>query len=356
MPEKDSNIYSVISQAGNTFQNKFREFIDIEFSISIAPIFIQENNLFNYDVNVRYINNRLKNRNFFSDLYKVFLDSYSSLRQIRKAKSRYIIFYNIDKQNVLIITILLFIYRKKVFIILADYINHGNSLADRFFNLVLNKVSGVIKLNSNIELKNKNQKLLHGLLREKAIKVSNKKIGKRIILSGSLGKTTGFELALKAFSKYPDFELFISGSKFRYTEEEFNKLLEDYVVSSPNIHFLGLMDYKDYISIVDSCDIALSLRNPKDIEHLYNFPSKILEYLSKSKIVVSTIKYDSLPENIYFASEFEDQSLIHTIQGIIDMKDDEIQKLRNEVYEYLTNSYSEKHVKSLVNDMIENTK
>jgi hypothetical protein len=77
--------------------------------------------------------------------------------------------------------------------------------------------------------------------------------------------------------------LFITGRPYEYKDSAFDELIEYYTSRFDNIKHLGLLDYEEYLVILDKCDIALSLRNPLDKEHQFNFPSKILEYLSKSK-------------------------------------------------------------------------
>ena len=44
----------------------------------------------------------------------------------------------------------------------------------------------------------------------------------------------------------------------------------------------------------------MSLRNIHLIEHKFNFPSKITEYLSYNKKVISTINYPSVKDYIFY--------------------------------------------------------
>lgn len=341
-----------ISQAGNKFQNKFINFIDPFFSISIAPIFIRKKNHFNDSNSIHFINNFLISRNFVFDFYKLIFDTIDVFLLIFRSKSNNIFFYNVDKQNILII-ILLLLFKKNVYLIIADYINYEENYINKFFNLIISSVSGIITLSNIKQIKNNNILQLNGLVESNSlINLGNKKISRNVILSGSLGKTTGFELALETFSMNNEFNLYITGRPFRYTKNEFNKLINKYVQNNKNIHYMGLLDYQNYLNVLSSCDIALCLRKPDDIEHQYNFPSKILEYFSKSKLVVSTMKYNTLNNDSYFYSEFNTKSLIETLDLIISLPQSEIKTRRNNIYNFVKSNFTEIPVKKIVSDLI----
>ena len=51
--------------------------------------------------------------------------------------------------------------------------------------------------------------------------------------------------------------------------------------------------------------ICLNLRNPYLLENNNNFPSKILDYFSKGKIVLSTMQYSEIDGANYIYIPFE---------------------------------------------------
>ena len=104
---------------------------------------------------------------------------------------------------------------------------------------------------------------------------------------------------------------------------------------------MGLLSEQEYLEVLHKCDIALSLRNPNDEEHNYNFPSKILEYLSKSKLVISTMQYDAEISKFVYYSKFSEESLNLTIKQIFSLNADTIKKIRVDLFNFLLLNYSE---------------
>jgi hypothetical protein len=119
---------------------------------------------------------------------------------------------------------------------------------------------------------------------------------------------------------------------------------------------LGLLDYGAYIAVLEKCDIALSLRNPSDLEHQFNFPSKILEYLSKSKLVISSLIYKDLPEDFLFISGFDSFSLGSTLDKIKAADETFVSQLRENIYTYLHSEFTESALKTISNKLIQNGK
>lgn len=340
------------SQAANLFQQKFIEFVDPDISISIIPIFCTNKLNLNYHKKVYFINNQIGLRGKANYVFRFLFDSIQVLYLINKYKKKKLFFYNVDYQNILIIIISKFIFKKNVFIIIADYDNYGNRLKDFIFNWILKNIDGVIVLNSNIKC-NKNSRLLNGLLYQNEI-ICTESLGlnKNVILSGSLGKTTGLEFALEYFSKNTEYNLFITGRPFRYVAGEFEKLISCYQSKCKNIFYFGLLEYKKYIEILNKCDIALSLRNPNDNEHDYNFPSKILEYLSKSKVVISTKKYEDIPDDILFYCEFNHDSFSNALTSIHESDLSYLMALKKRIYTYLNSNFTKGNLLNIVNDLI----
>lgn len=352
---RDSIMDDRVSQAGNNFQIKLVELLNPRNIISLMPIFFKKRSSFkefSRDVFVVSTNSGLPTK--LNYIYRFIFDSIIVIKLIFQYCERNVLFYNLDKQNFAIIVFAKYLLRKKVFIVVADYSSYRNrSFFDKVSNFMLRKVSGVIVLNSKIQV-NSNQKILSGLIQEKEIEYcNNSKLNNNVILSGSLGKTTGFEVALKSFACNPNYNLFITGRPYDYDKYEFKKLLDKFTKYS-NIKYIGLVDYVKYKEILSKCDIALSLRNPNDIEHQYNFPSKILEYLSKSKIVISTIEYIDLPSEFLFYSNFDPVSLRNQLNYITNMDYNQISELRTAVFNYLRVNFTKNALLSITNELVSN--
>lgn len=340
------------SLAANNYQQKFIDITRPKLAISIVPIFIHKKISYNYIYEpVIFVHNYTSIRiKVLYLIYKTLLDNINVFILIKQSSIRHIWFYNLTKSNFLSILFLKFFSKKKLFVIIADY-DSGNSLFTKLSNMLLKKIDGAIVLNSNITII-KNKQILPGILFAKdIIPPSKKTLSKNILFSGSLGETTGFEFVLEFFSKYPEYELFVSGSAYNYSEKEFENIINTYSVFS-NIHFLGNLTYAKYLKVLDSCDIALSLRDSQDVQHDYNFPSKIMEYLSRNKIVISTKSYKDINESILFISERNERVLKNTLDKIFKLSMQELQALRTNIYNEMKQNFTEDALLKSVNKLI----
>jgi hypothetical protein len=351
--KEDSLKDSRISHAGNNYQLKFVELLNPRFTITLLPIFVNVEgiNRDSFSNNVKIIAHSL-GKGMINYIYRFVIDSLSAVFIIKKSKITNILFYNLDKQNSAIIFITKFLLRCKIYIIVADFSSYKNkSKFDKFCNWLLHKINGTIVFNSNIKV-NSNQLLSPGLISENEIVFPKKhNLNKNVIMSGSLGTTTGFEVVLDTFKRKTEWNLYITGRLYKYTENEFNYLIQD-CHKYKNIHYMGLLSYEQYLSILDKCDTAISLRNPNDIEHQYNFPSKILEYLSKSKIVVSSIIYKDLPEEFLFYSEFNSISLSNVLDKVSYLAKEQIYELKFKVYCYLKTNFTQSSLLSICDNLM----
>jgi hypothetical protein len=343
-----------VSQAGNNYQLKFIELLNPQIVIALFPIFynIDVVNKKSYSSNIIIVASSFFNGKI-NYLFRFILDTIKSIYIVKKSKIKNIFFYNLDKQNSVIIFISKFLLKCNIYIIVADFSTYENkSIFDKYCNWILHKINGAIVFNSNIKV-NHNQLLSLGLINEKEIIFPQKHdLNKNVIMSGSLGITTGFEIVLDTFKKKPDWNLYITGKLYKYTENEFSNLMQD-CCQYKNIHYMGLLSYEQYLSVLDKCDIAISLRNPNDIEHQYNFPSKILEYFSKSKIVVSSLIYKDLPLDFLFYSEFNSISLSNILDKINCLTREEVYELKFNIYTYLRMHFTQSSLLSICNDLME---
>ena len=328
------------SQAANRYQKKIIDFTQPEIAISVVPVFIRDKQTFSYPYNKAvFIHNAcpVRNKNL-AYAYKLLIDTFQAFRMIRRSAIDRVWFYNVTISTYGIAWLLRCFTKKKCYVIIADY-SISRSFLQKRINKMISKFSGSIVLNSNIP--HTNRIILPGLLYDHEIKLNQKSILKKnILFSGSLGRTTGFEFALSFFQQNPEYNLYITGSPFNYQPGEFDILIKRALASSKNIFYHGLLPYQQYNEILELCDVALSLRDPLDDQHDYNFPSKILEYLSRGKLVISTRQYPDIDKDIFFYSSTEGTAFKETLNRIFQLSSLELLQKKEMINAYVTSRFS----------------
>lgn len=217
-------------------------------------------------------------------------------------------FYNICMTNIVTYILLRFIFRTRVYAILLDYTPEKSKLSlNHYIPWLYSKSYGMITLSERTKIRHPHSICKAGIISLNKIKSietykQNKKLS--FLFSGCLDEHTGFFLALDVFKQLPDSELYISGIGVVDEQE-----LKQY----SNIHYLGYMNYEDYLRLYDKIDVCLSLRNPDFEENMNNFPSKILEYFSYGKIVLSTLEYPELSDFEYSRCNYSVEDLKQAI-------------------------------------------
>lgn len=324
-------------QAANNFCFNLIESQCIDYGISIVPS--------------SYFDDRIKNeKNMFfyhgkpSNKYWGFLQIiyFNIICAIKVRNVKHIWFYNIVNANFLCYLILKYIYRRKLCIILLDH-----TPSKSFYKLqaytpyLFKKASGLISLSSRTTISNYNIKYIAGIIPSYKIsdKIYSTNKKKKFLFSGNLGAHGGFHMALEAFKHLPSVELYVTGLG-NFNLETANEL--------PNIRFLGYLSYTDYLKIYDEVDICLSFRDPALPENENNFPSKMLEYFSYNKAVISTINYPELVNFNYFICEYNQQSIVDLIIKVANLSDAELLPYLDNS-KHMINAFSEKRwIKDIV--------
>lgn len=332
-----------LSQAGLNYQAKLSEFLKPELELSLVPVFL-DYDYYNEEGSKHIFVNTIPRKGRFSRILRYITDSFKLFFLTCSSKEKSVLIYNLDIHNLLFVFLNIIFSSKKNYIIVADYIIHKNYFTKFVFDFVYKKVDGVIVLNDKICI-NKNTQLLAGLVRSRDVVEPSQFIqGTDAIFSGSLGKTTGFELCLEAFSKLPDIKLNITGKPYHYSEDDFNFIINKYGCFE-NINFHGLIAMDEYKNLLKQSEIAFSLRDPADVEHDFNFPSKILEYLAAGKFVISSKKYSFIPDGILFYCEFNSDSLVKAVKKVqsLSLKEQEAYKIK--VYKFIMDNFTESRLK-----------
>lgn len=239
-----------------------------------------------------------------------------------KAKSSsYIWINNLNPQLLLSYYLLRLFSRAKIFSILTDFTPPTKTISlAGIMERTIYTFDGVISLSSRSTFNFKNVACLPGIVlnyKKKSPELSFY-LRKKLLFSGALTSITGIDLILETISKTPGIQLIVSG---RGDLED--KVLQ-YSSKFENIKYYGFLDKESYDKILEEVDVCLSLRNPGLEENRNNFPSKILEYLSCSKIVISTIKYPELDGVKYFFSQYSNAGLKETIDKVFSLSPHEI--------------------------------
>lgn len=232
-------------------------------------------------------------------------------------KNAAIWFYNLNTLNA-ILFILLKVFKPSVQlnVIVLDFTPSNNHLSlNRIYLKLINAAHGRICLANSPLFKKVNSLTLPGVVASNQTALPKLiRPDKSFLLSGVLSEEISMlTMILDAFSKFPDYELHVTGVKGN------EKTLKKYNDKYENIHWHGQLPFSEYIDLLHSVTFQLSTRNPAFPENQCNFPSKIIEALLHNRIVVSTISYPQLNGVKYYhvgADSEEFKKSINTIAAI----------------------------------------
>lgn len=336
------------SFAGNYYQLKVKDIIDFKQAVSL--VYSKSKSHSKSINNVLYIN--LRRGRIFVNLFKIIINL---LKISNNYRFDFVVFYNLSFYSLFHYLYYTIKRRVKVIIILADagFILEP-SLLSRILTKSLYLANGFLSLRVIPELQKFNIKteVMLGIILNNYFSSNSPKKKNTVLLSGSLGYTTGFELALQFFSSQNDFKLIITGTPFLMCNDEFYALINKY--KSNNIEYLGVLEYEDYQEILSSCEFGLSLRNPSEMEHRMNFPSKILEYMSFGCIAISSISYSELNKDTYLLTEYSIEGMQFFFKNIlIDFNDLKRALIIKKALIEIENNYSANVFKSKIYNLID---
>ena len=256
-----------VSFAGNYYQNKIRSILKINHSVSV---FYGGKNK-KYESNDGFENVVLKQGSNISNILHIVRHLLTISSKVKVHST--ILFYNLNIYTLFYFAYFKFIKKAKVVVLLADagfLLEHGR--ISQLVSKALSFSHGILTLREIPELRKFKSKIevMPGIISKDRYFIETEKTPNTVLLSGSLGITTGLVLALEYFSNQSQLKLIITGVPYLMSNAEFESLLSRY--KNRNIEYLGILDYKEYIKVSTSCEFGLSLRNPNDIEHHYNFP------------------------------------------------------------------------------------
>ncbi len=318
MPNSYVRHYSA-SQAANNFIEKLSQRVFSEHLI-LYPLFVTKSidpsiykiDFFSRNVNFYVLRNFFfrKKSNIVSNVLLMFFDTFLGIRFFIKNKNYTDLwFYNLTPHNFLLALFLKSFFNRKCYVILADFNPSDSYLSIWYYiKFVIRKMDGIICLSeySKSYFNHINSYVIAGVSAPKSnfsnIKAYSEINFENFMFSGRLSDINGISLLLNTFSNLPDKKLYISGCG------ELENLVLQFSNKYENIFYLGNLPYEQYLECLTKIDIHFSLRDPQFYENLFNFPSKIFEYLYYSKIVISSVKYEHLLNSV-LQCEFSQDSL-----------------------------------------------
>lgn len=260
-------------------------------------------------------------------------------RHIKKGSSVW--FYNLP-YIIILLFILLKVFKTSVKcnLIMLDFTPSQRGIRkiiDKFGLICINRFDGMIKLSDSPLFTVKNSTCLPGIVPNLAVKWPEiDKVKRSFLLSGALSEEISMlSMVLDAFSKLPDCELHITGSKGN------EDLLQEYANTFSNIHWHGQLPFKDYLNLLHSVSFQLSTRDIQFPENQCNFPSKIIEALYHNRIVISTIQYPQLNGVKYFTVSSTEEDFWGNIKRIVGLTQSDLLSYANQG-ELVSNMYNVK--------------
>lgn len=233
-----------------------------------------------------------------------------SLKTVRQARGFDVVwFYNLEWVQI-ISYLIMKIMGKKLYVIVADFTppEHRFSYASMVQRLFL-RSRGLITLSARTTFHHSNQISIAGIISNEALeKRRNTPMPARhkFLFSGGLEAIHGIDLAIAAFKEIPEVSLVITGKRLRQD-----------ISDAPNICFAGYLSQEDYDRLFQEISCCICFRDPSFPENLNNFPSKIIEYLSYKKQVISTIRYPELQGLKYVYAHFDLESVKDAIRQVL---------------------------------------
>ena len=295
-----------VSQAQNNFCYNLLESGVFKKAVSLVPLSVWFDKYKEQEAMVDYFISSKQSTCLIGRVWNYIMQSIKLANSVKRYDS--IWFYNLFNLSLLVYLLLKYVYRKDIYVILTDYTPASRKFSvQTVIKYCIENSKGMINLSERSVIHHFNVEFIAGIVPSYKIckKILPLHSPIKILFSGTLVDVTGFPMALKVFKQVSNVELYISG----------NGEVED-LSMWPHIHFYGMCSFDEYLNLLNECDVCLNFRNPNLPENQNNFPSKVLEYLSYNKVVVSTISYPELNGVRYLYVDYNEADLIQLFTNL----------------------------------------
>lgn len=269
------------------------------------------------------------------------------LKQLHKKKPiEAIVFYNMRLENA---PVALYFKKKYNIPILLQYEDGltrdasvtglKRKLYQRMERKTLLEIDGAFLVNSKIKVPCPYE-VIRGAIRKVDALEHIKNPVPKILFASTLDEQRGVSVLLQSLREIEDeFELYVTG---KGSSEGKVKECQDH-----RIHFLGFIDYEEYEEVLKSADICINAQLTHQSFGNFSFPSKIYEYLSYQKLVVSSDVADAREAigEIAFVYENDDPKALakELKKAIAVLKDEEKYKeIRKKIADFIEENQIEK--------------
>lgn len=232
-------------------------------------------------------------------IFQALFPTFSVLSLIKSRKYDFILFYNFLPYTVFPAIIARIVFGIPIVIIYNDSYMANESIQSRCLAKILFQtfnrfIDGGFCGNRPLEklLKTKNTTIIRGYpsigMPYQLPSLVHKSDKTVVMFSGMFDRIRGIDLFLEIIPKInkeiEGVEFWITGYGPDYDRIE--KIVSS--ITETNVKFFGTLPYKEFTERIVSADILMNLQNPNYPDSTYNFPSKLLDFMSAGKVIIST--------------------------------------------------------------------
>lgn len=204
-------------------------------------------------------------------------------------------------------------------------------------------------LNNLYNKRGKPYVVINGVVRNIELKRENTH-GKYILFAGSLLRKYGIYELIDAFNKIKekDIKLLICGHT---SEQDF----QTKIYNNQNIVHLGCVTTKELYNLEKNSMMCVNPRPTNEQIDLLSFPSKILEYLNYSNLVLSTknpIIEETFKNNIIWINSLKCEEFTKVLEFALDKDINEIVNNKNKVDKIIEEKYSQQSINKRLNEYL----